>query len=103
MESENTINTHDLGDLVRCTGAFTDSSDAYVDPDVVKFSYIAPGASAVTLEYGVDAALVKTATGRYRVDVNANLAGTWFYRFFSTGTKQAANESEFVVANSRFD
>lgn len=101
--SEPEINTFNLGDLVRCTAEFVNSAGSFVDPDVVKFQYIAPGASAVTLEYGVDAAVVKTAIGRYYCDVDANAVDTWYYRWFSTGNAQSACESEFVVASSRFD
>jgi hypothetical protein len=46
--------------------------------------------------------LLRTQTGNYHVDVNADESGTWFYRFESTGTGQAADEGTFEVSESHF-
>jgi len=91
------MDTYDLGDLVRCSGAFTNSSGTAIDPTSVYFAYKNPAGTLTTLEYGVDGALVKDSTGNYHVDVSAASAGTWFYRFYSTGTGQAADEGSFYV------
>ena len=88
---------YDKGDLIRCSAAFTDSDGAAADPDVVVFSFTEPDGSLTTYTYGTDVELVKDSTGNYHVDVDGNAAGTWFYRFHSTGSGQAADESLFQV------
>jgi hypothetical protein len=93
---------YDKGDLVRCSGTFKDSSNELIDPTVVKFDFTAPGEDAVTYTYATDLQLVKDSTGLYHVDVDAAMAGTWFYRFYSTGTGQAADEGSFVVKRGNF-
>lgn len=97
-----TINEYDKGDSVRCRATFKDSSNALIDPTAVSFKYKNPSGTITTLVYGTDAALVKDSTGNYHVDVNANQSGTWYYRFSSTGTGQAADEETFTVAESQF-
>ena len=92
-----TINSYDKGDMVRIDGAFTDENDAPVDPQAVLFSSRNPAGTSVTLTYGVDADLVRDATGIYHVDINASLSGMWFYRWHSTGSGQAADEGQFFV------
>ena len=91
------ISTYELGNVLRVTGTFRNLAGTAVDPTVVKFRYRAPGQDAVTLTYPDNAALVKAGTGIYYYDIDLSAAGTWFYKFFSTGTNQAANESQFVV------
>ena len=86
-------NTYDIGDLVRVTGTFTNAAGTATDPAVVKFSYRDPSENITTLTYGTDAAVVKSATGIYYSDVSIDEAGVWWFRWFSTGTGQAAGES----------
>jgi hypothetical protein len=95
-------NTYEKGDLVRVTGTWTDTDGSAVDPSAVFTSYTDPSNVQVDLEYGVDAALKKSGTGIYYVDVDADETGTWYYRFYSTGTGQAANETFFDVRPSEF-
>ena len=95
------INSYDQGDLVRCAGAFTDSVPAAIDPTTVLFKFQDPSGNQVTYTYGTDAELVKDSTGNYHVDVDADEAGLWYYRFES-GTEQAAGESRFFVKDSVF-
>lgn len=92
----------DLGDLVRCSAEFRNSADVLVDPATVTFKIKPPESDVVEYIYGTDTELIKDSTGKYHVDIDANSAGTWFYRFFSTGSSQGASEREFVVARSQF-
>lgn len=97
------LNEYDLGDLVRCSGSFTTTAGAAMDPAAVFFKVKDPeGTVSTPIQYGVDAALVKDSTGNYHVDVDANKSGTWRYRFYSTGNGQAADEGSFNVAASNF-
>lgn len=92
-----------LGDLVRISGAWTNAAGAATDPGTVLAQYINPAGSVTSLTYPSDAALVKDSTGNYHVDINANAVGTWYYRFYSTGSGQGANEDYFVINRSEFD
>ena len=89
-----------IGQLVHCSAefqAYINSVLTYVDPDVVMFKYKRPGLDPVTYVYGIDAELVKTDVGKYYVDLDAQHAGTWYYKFWSTGDYQAAQQAEFTV------
>lgn len=88
---------YDYGDLVRVSGHFTDANGDDVDPTVVMLTFVEPGVAAVTYTFGVDADLVRDSAGHYHVDLDADTAGRWRYRWFSTGTGQAAGETFFDV------
>lgn len=92
-------NTYQRGDLVRVTGTFTTSAAAVTDPATVKFKYKKPDGTSVTLTYGVDAALVKSSTGVYYVDIDAAIKGVYYYRMYSEGSGQAAAEGDFLAEN----
>jgi hypothetical protein len=96
-----TRNAYDIGDLVRCTGTFA-SSGTNVNPDAIMFKVKTPAGVVTTLTYGTDAALVRDSTGVYHVDVSVAEAGEYEYRFWSTGTGQAASEGQFVVKATLF-
>ena len=86
--------------LVRVSSEFT-ISGTDTDPTTVKCFYKDPTGVVTTLTYGVDNALVKDATGKYHVDVFAQVVGNWWYRFEATGAVVAANEAEFVISLSQ--
>ena len=94
-------NLHDVGDLVRVTGTFTDADGNAQDPTVVKCDYTDPSGNTTELVYGTDEELVKSSTGVYYTDINADEAGLWTYRWYSTGTGQAADEGWFQVEEQR--
>lgn len=95
----------DYGDLVRVTGVFLDSIGAVtIDPAVVKFQYHAAALSiTTTLTYGADAGLVRDSVGRYHADIDTNEStGKIYWRFYSTGSGQAAEEDSFYVRPRQF-
>ena len=94
--------TYDVGDLVRVTGTFTNAAGAAVDPTVVTFTFRTPAGVATTYTYGVDAQLVKSATGVYYVDINVTAPQYWYCRFVSTGSGQAAGPHVFWVRPNDF-
>jgi hypothetical protein len=96
-----TLNAYDIGDLVRCTGTFA-SGGTNVNPTAVLFKVKSPAGVVTTYTYGTDAALVRDATGVYHVDVSADEAGEYVYRFWATGTGQAASEGTFIVRSTLF-
>jgi hypothetical protein len=93
-------NDYAKNSLVRVSSEFT-VSGVDSDPTTVKCFYKNPTNTVTTLTYGVDNALMKDATGKYHVDINATLVGNWWYRFEATGSVVAANEAEFVILPSQ--
>lgn len=94
--------SYSVGDLIAIDGVWTDSNSAATDPAVVRCQYKDPSGNVTTLTYPTDAALVRDGVGVYHADIDADEAGTWHYRFYSTGTGQGANEESFHVKPSRF-
>ena len=94
--------TCDVGDLVRLGVTFTDATGTAGDPTVVKLAYKPVRGTVVTLTYGTDAALIKSATGVYYADVSVTAGGDWVYRWTGTGALQAATEGQFVAALTAF-
>ena len=95
-------NTYDIGDLVRCTGTFTNAAGNAIDPTTVTFKVRDPPLNETEYVYGDDAEVVKDGVGVYHVDVSVDESGRWRYRWESTGTGQAAGEAEFSVRRSGF-
>jgi len=91
-----------LGALVRLAGSFSDPNDETIaiDPTTVAVRVKTPG--GVETAYSYPASVVRDAAGAYHFDVDANAAGTWCYRWESTGTGQAAAEAQFKVGASAF-
>ena len=96
------MNVYDIGNLIRCPAVFRDSTGTAVDPTNVYFEWKNPANTTTVYHYGVDVEVVKSATGNYYVDVDGNAEGRWYYRWYSTGTGQAAQESSFTVGESAF-
>lgn len=93
-------NAYDIGNVVRCYGTFTDAAGAAVDPTVVKIIYQDPAGKMITKTYLDGTAIVKDSPGHYRCDIDAAQSGDWYYRWYSTGTGQAASEGQFKVKQS---
>lgn len=93
--------TYDLGDEIRVSAEFLDSDGDAFDPTTVLFAVRKPGGKLVQYTYGVHGELVKDSTGNYHVDVDGDLAGTWFYRFYATGTGKSAQDGQFIVKASK--
>jgi hypothetical protein len=94
---------YDLGDVVKCSAAFT-YGGAAVDPTTVTFQIRRmPAHTITTYVYGVDAELVKASTGSYYVNYTPDHVGEWCYRFYSETTYVAAGEKTFRIRDSCFD
>jgi len=95
-------NEYDVGDLVRVSLSFTNSSQAAADPTTVRGKLRDPSGNVTTYVYGTDAQLVKDATGAYHFDVAVDEAGDWRYRGEGEGAVVAAGESRFHARESAF-
>lgn len=108
--------TFTTGNLVRCRGAFTTRAltaaeladfrtdgtlpaGVGTDPTTVSFDYRVSGGATSTDAYPAN--IVKQATGSYYRDLDTNTDGEWEFRFYSTGTGQAAADHAYL-AKSRF-
>ena len=96
------MSVYDVGDLLRVSGAFTDAAGTAIDPTTVLFKYKVPAGTITTLTYGVDGALVKDSVGNYHVDLNMSVSGIFYFKFYSTGTGQAAAEANVTVNPTAF-
>lgn len=111
--------TFKLGTLVRLSASFTrpptaeeiadgtacDADDMQpVDPDGVVAKVLRPGETIPSEHAYLDSPddIVRDDTGQYHLDVSADAAGEWAYRFEGSGTAQSANEHAFKVSESRF-
>lgn len=84
------------GNVIRCSTSpgFT-SNGTIIDPTNIYFSWLSPNGVTTLYTYGVDSQLVRDGVGIYHVDIPNNLAGTYIYRFYSTGTGQASAQGQF--------
>lgn len=98
-------NEYIIGEQIRCTGTFQNSAGENVDPAAVFFKIRDPSntiSTVTVLEYGEDAALVRSSEGVYYVDVDGDEIGHWYTRMYSTGSGAAAEEGEFRIKTTRF-
>lgn len=98
------MNGYALGNLVRIGVTFANSVGTAVDPAVVKCQVYTPAGVTTTYTYGTDAAVVKSTTGIYYLDVDADEIGEWHFRWYATELEQAAaaEESGFIIEPSVF-
>lgn len=92
------MGTYYRGSVVRITGTFTNLTGAAIDPTDVFFSYKDPSGTVVTKHYGADSQPLRSATGIYTYDIQADISGIYTYKFYSTGTGKAAVEAVFMIA-----
>jgi hypothetical protein len=90
------IETYEIGQLVRLTAAFTNAADRPIDPSEVSVTVTTPAGNATTSTYA-GGSVKKDSVGHYHFDQSADVAGTWRFRWFSTGSGQAASHGEFIV------
>lgn len=89
-----------VGQVVRLSGEFTNADRSALDPTHVNLTIIDPAGTNYKWVYGGGGptALVQRASaGHYYYDQVLDVAGSWRYRWWSTGTGQTANEKTFDV------
>jgi len=91
------VDHYDIGDLARCSAAFTTLAGVAIDPTVLVFRFKNPAGTTTTYTYGTGPQVVKDSTGNYHVDLSTATAGLWLYWFEATGTAQAVEEGSFYV------
>ena len=87
-------NSYLKGQKIRCEAEFRNvASGALVDPTNVFFRTLNPANATVTHQFGVDPNVIQDGVGQYHYDLLLDVAGTWYYRWDSTGTHEGANET----------
>ncbi len=94
-------NVYSIGQQVRFSAVFKNSSGVATDPTTVLFKYRAPAGTVTTLTYGSDGALVKDSTGNYHVDLALASATEWWYRWEGSGALVAADEERVLVEGTQ--
>ena len=92
-----------IGDLVRVSAVFKNTSDVETDPTTITMKFKDPASVITTYVHSTDSELVKDSTGNYHVDLTLDQDGHWYYQFIGTGTVVAGEEARFEVEVSQFD
>ncbi len=98
------INSYPKCSTIRLRGIFTDGDGLPYDPTVVMVQVITPAGVQTNYTYGTSGDGVQHITpnsGNYYKDVECSAAGTWKYRWHSTGGL-SADENEFEIHESAF-
>ncbi len=94
--------TYDIADIVRVTGKFSTASGstAYKDPTTVNLHIETPDGSVTSYAVSpptTSADIVRDTTGEFYSDITTTGSGRYEYRYTSTGTLTASQESGFLV------
>lgn len=94
--------SYQIGDKLRITATFKDSSRVNADPDAVNFRFRKPDETETKYEYGTDAQIVRLSVGVYYVDLPLDAAKEWFYRWEAVGNFACAIEKPIQVDSTYF-
>lgn len=89
------------GQLVQCWGYF-DQEGVRVTPEDVTMRVKNPNGATTVYVYGDDSELQLNGQGEYYVNVDASIAGRWYYKLESEGVDQGAMEGSFDVKAGQF-
>ena len=92
-----TENIYNIGDLVTVEGTFTDTAGTVQDPTAIYVRTKAPDGTITTKQSGVDGEVTNPSVGVYRMNVDLAQSGRYYYRVYSTGTYQAAEDQSLLV------
>lgn len=90
-----------IGQSARFEITWKNLSGDIADPSTVTFAYNINGGPVTRLVFGTAIEVLKTAIGKYRVDLSLNTAGSWWWRWEATGTVTDAVEDTLPVRRSR--
>lgn len=86
---------YELGQKVRLSASFANTSDVAADPSTVTFQYglvtvnPPPSPTATSAVFGVDAAVIKDSTGRFHYDFLPAASGMYVALVVGTGNVAA--------------
>lgn len=93
---------HDIGDVVRISGSFTDADGVAANPTTLKLAIRNPADQETVYVAGVDSEVVNDSDGEYHFDLRLTAARTWHYRWIASGVGAAATEGFIKVRESEF-
>ena len=99
--------TYNLGDRVKVytsTPFYDVAGEVDIDPTTVTFTITTPAGVSTAYVYGVDAIVLRAATGDYSMLLNANAAGEWHYKgtgVDASGNYMGASRGLFTVLPAR--
>jgi len=73
------------------------------DPTTTTFKVKHPDASIDEFVYGIDSEVIRDSAGAYRMDIDCDASGTFYYRIEAEGAVVDAIEKSFEVKRSQFD
>ena len=98
-----TINVHQKDDLVRISASFSNLEEVAVDPDTITLEVMDPSGNIDSYHFESSPTdIVKSATGSYHKDIEADEAGDWHYWWQSTGSGEGTQSGQFVVEPTHF-
>ena len=92
---------YDIGDTVRFSAEFTNSSEVAADPTTVTLKIRFPSGVIRTFTYAASE-ITKDSTGNYHYDLTITQAGEHYYKYYGTGTVVAAEEEYITVEGTVF-
>ena len=92
-----------VGNLVKIHATFKDESGDVQDPATVQVAVKQPDTTITVYVYGVNPEVVRESQGVYYILIDTtNKTGTWQFIWNSSGTLQAAGQTEFTVNAAYF-
>lgn len=93
------MSSFDIGNIIRLSVAFTDTSNAPVDPGVIQLNVRTAGGPVETFTYA-DNQIMRDGVGRYHYDYTPAVPGLYYYRFVGSEGATAAADSQFGITAS---
>lgn len=91
------------GNVISVSGTFrNEKTKVLLDPTVVYLEVTDSTGDVKVIQYGgsgdgIVSAITKEGTGQYTADITPVSEGWHYYRWYSTGTGQAAEEGSFYI------
>lgn len=95
------MNNYEVGDVVRITGTFTNTSGVAADPTAVTILVKRRDGATTTYTFA-GGTVTKSATGIFYADHTVTAEGVYDYRIVGTGAVVTASEGTFQVPDSQF-
>lgn len=92
-------NVYDIDTSVTVQSAFSQSTGSAIDPSTVTLYVRDPTGAVTTIAMG---SLTHVGTGVWAYNINANVSGTWFYKFQGAGNVVVTSpDASFLIRSSK--
>lgn len=93
------MNQYNVATTIRLSAHFS-VGGADTDPSTIKLHVRDPLDVVTEYEYGVDAEVVKDATGKYHADLDFDQSGIWGYHWYGSGSAKASDGEQIEILPS---